>query len=201
MTGIQTYTHLFWQMYSIYDTMQFLKAATNFTAFARHRLQQNCRVLFWFHHCIELLCNLCNAYVNALPHMTARMKIIEIPWQILHAPQIVRHHFTTKLPHALISRASIHRIWRMGQYIGKLMSLRQFQKSCHITFFYFFCFSAPWVAGKKLKRICIDFQRIFPHGQIPFRGRQMTSNMQHVYNLHSLTKCNYQKYFNAPSVS
>ena len=62
-----------------------------------------------------------------LPEKVGVCLDIEIPWQILHAPQIVRHHFTTKLPHALISRASIHRIWRMGQYIGKLMILRQFQ--------------------------------------------------------------------------
>ena len=99
--------HFSHQLHTVENLPQLFESTADLAALARHRLQQDGRSLLRPKNLIEGICNQRYPRLRALTYMAARMKIIEIAGQRLHAAKIIRHGLQREFTHARIRRAGV----------------------------------------------------------------------------------------------
>ena len=85
MAGIQADPHLAIQLYPVDNLPDFLKAPAPLAALAGHRLQQHNGALLLCQQLVEQGRNFFDASLCPLAHMAAGVKIIVVPWNVLHS--------------------------------------------------------------------------------------------------------------------
>ena len=126
MAGIQADTQVISKvrsrpLHAVDDRRELLKAAADLGALARHGLEQHRRVQRGNHRLAKRFDDELDAAFRTLPHVRTRMKIVVVPWQGLHAFEVLRHGRPSELARMLLGARQVVRIGSVGHERAKGM--------------------------------------------------------------------------------
>lgn len=113
VAGVEAYAELVISFDAVDDGAQFFKRAADFRALARHRFQEDGRLLVWREHVVELLRDVLDALLGSLPDVAAGVEVVEIARQVLEALDVVGHRLVREAAQVLLGCAGIHRVGRV----------------------------------------------------------------------------------------
>ena len=187
MAGIEADANFFLMIDAVDDGAQFLKAASDFRAFACHGLKKHRCLLLWMDDIVELLCNKFNAFFRALSDMAARMEVVEIIWQVLKACKVVGHGVMRENTQIFLGGTGIHRIGSMGDERAEAMFFLIGQEFGNILKVEFLGAAAARIARKESKDVGVEFYRFFAHGEKPLGRGEVAANVQISFVWHNDT--------------
>ena len=158
--------------------MQLLEARAYLASFARHRLQKNRRALISSHNIIQSLAYKLDSLLAALAHMTSRMEVVVIAWQILHPLKIIRHRHKCKIPCLSRIRARIQSVRRMSNQSPEASIRQDYLQSLYIRRIDSLRSSTSRIPREECKSICSNAYSIPTHCLKSAACRKMTSDIQ-----------------------
>ena len=156
MTCVETYTHFIAQLNPVKNLTNFFEPASHFAAFACHCLQKHRCSLLRSKYPVKQLRNLFNSFLNTLPNVTARMKVVVISRHTFHPYHVVAHCHESKLADALFGRARIKCVRCVCNQLAELLCPKHFAQSCRIFRHYVLSLAPSRVSCKKGKCVCAD---------------------------------------------
>ena len=115
--------------------------------------------------------------------MAAGMEVVILAGDEFHAPQVVGHGLPGEGPVFLLRTAEVQGIGRVGDDGGEMVFFHQGHQRRRVGAVQVLGLAPPGIAGKKLKGIRPQLQRLPPHGGKALGGGQVTSDVQHDFLL------------------
>ena len=126
---------------------------------------------------------------RALPHMAARMEIVEIPRRRLEPREIIRERLPRERPQRRLRRAGVQRIGRVRDDRAEALRARERAKRRHILRIERLRAPAARIAREKRERARAERDRLAPHRLISLRGRHMRPDVKCLHPVSSPQAC------------
>ena len=179
VAGVETDAELFAELDAVDDRAQLLKAPTDLGALARHRLEQDGRLLLRAEDGVERVRNLGNSGVRALSGVAAGVEVIEVSRQIFHPREVIGERLARELARAIVLRAGVDGVRRVRHDRAEALRRQQRAQRRRVRGVDGLGAGAARVAGEKLERRRADAPRRLAHSEKTARGGQVTSDRKH----------------------
>ena len=126
---------------------------------------------------------------RTLPHMAARMEIVEIPRRRLETREIIRERLPRERPQRLLRRAGVQRIRRVRDDRPEALRAGERAKRRHILRSERLRAAAARIAREKRERIRAERDRLAPHRLVALRGRHMRPDVKCLHPVSSPQAC------------
>ena len=126
---------------------------------------------------------------RALPHMAARMEIVEIPRRRLEPREIIRERLPRERPQRRLRRAGVQRIRRVRDDRPESLRARERAKRRHVLCSERLRAAAARIAREKRERIRAERDCLAPHRLVALRGRHMRPDVKWLHPVSSLQAC------------
>ena len=170
MAGVQAHAHFVSQPDPLDDRRQLLEPSADLAALARHGLEQKRRRLLGAKRLVEGGGDQVDADVDALPHVAARMHVVELAGRVLHAREVLRQRHAREIARLLGRRCRVERVGRMREDALDALLGRVRAKRRHVRRVDRLGFSAARVAREELERVGVDGHGVLRHVEIALRA-------------------------------
>ena len=165
VAGVEADAELCAEFDAVDDGAQLLERAADLRALARHRLQEDRRLLVRREDIVELLGNQRDALLSALTDVASGVEVVEVAGQVLEPLQVVGHRLVGKAAQVLLGRTGVHRVGRMRDKRADIVLVFVVQEGLDIREVELLRAAAARIAREKGKCVCIELDRLMPHGQ------------------------------------
>ncbi len=121
MAGVEAYPDMVLSFHPVDNLPELLEGTSDLRTLAGHRLKENCGRLLRFHDLVQEVRNLADRGLRILIDPAARMKVVILIRDGLHADRVIRHTGIGKLADLWFWRAGIQRIRRVRNKGCKVM--------------------------------------------------------------------------------
>ena len=116
--------------------------------------------------------------------MASGVEVVEVAGQVLEPLQVVGHRLVGKAAQVLLGRTGVHRVGRMRDKRADIVLVFVVQEGLDIREVELLRAAAARIAREKGKCVCIELDRLMPHGQESLGRGEVAADVQFMFSRH-----------------